>query len=188
MKPEGIAEKTSSALRTLYTRDERPWVVAFSGGKDSTLLVQLVYNMLMELGSRVSKPVFIISTDTRVEAPNIEEYLTDAIRRMQAFAEVSDLPISVKLVRPEPNEGFWQLAHKFGRSPSRWEGAMATDTQDDVLEELLVDSPLSQELIQSLLRLAYEYHPNLDNYGKKIEFERAIRETIERAMDNVEET
>lgn len=80
-----------------------------------------------------------------------------------------------------------QLAHQSGRIPVRWEGAMAADIHHEVLEEVLVDSPLDLELVQRLLRLAYEYHPNLDHYGKKTEFQRAIRETIERTMDNPEE-
>ncbi|MBF0131948.1 MAG: DNA phosphorothioation system sulfurtransferase DndC [Magnetococcales bacterium] len=121
LERDGIAEKTISALRTLYLRDERPWVVAFSGGKDSTLMAQLVCNMLLELGSRASKPVHIVSSDTRVEAPNVEEYLAGAIRRIQAFAEASDLPLFARLVQPEPDEGFWgQLIGKGYPSPTRW--------------------------------------------------------------------
>lgn len=38
-------------LQALYRADSRPWVVAFSGGKDSTVVLQLVFRMLLDLGA-----------------------------------------------------------------------------------------------------------------------------------------
>ncbi|HEY8218809.1 MAG TPA: hypothetical protein VIF86_01800, partial [Methylobacter sp.] len=67
--------ETRTILRENFLADNRPWVVAYSGGKDSTLVLQLVYEMLLSLTPEQQKPVHIISSDTRVEAPNIEEYL-----------------------------------------------------------------------------------------------------------------
>lgn len=59
---------------------------------------------------------------------------------------------------------------------------MAVDVQDDILEELIAGSELEPELVRGLLRLAYDYYPNLDQYGMKASFEREVREMIERAM------
>ena len=121
LQDELLIETTQSALRELYLRDERPWVVAFSGGKDSTLLAQLVCDMLPTLKKSTIKPVYIISTDTRVEAPNIEEYLAHTMRQIQEYATNSDLPLYAELVQPEPNESFWgQLIGKGYPSPTRW--------------------------------------------------------------------
>ncbi len=64
---------------------------------------------------------------------------------------------------------------------------MTTDIHDEVLEEVLADSHLDPELVETLLRLAYEYHKNLDAYGKKVEFERAVQDTIELSMAGEEE-
>lgn len=33
-----------NTLHQLYTEDERPWLVGFSGGKDSTMLASLVFD------------------------------------------------------------------------------------------------------------------------------------------------
>ncbi|MEO5331155.1 MAG: hypothetical protein H7839_03965 [Magnetococcus sp. YQC-5] len=60
------------------------------------------------------------------------------------------------------------------------------DVQDNILESLIAGSDLEPELVYGLLKLAYDYYPNLDQYGKKASFEREIRETIERAMTNME--
>ena len=36
-------------MRLVYQHDQRPWMLGFSGGKDSTLLCQLVFEMLHTL-------------------------------------------------------------------------------------------------------------------------------------------
>ena len=33
-------------MRLVYLHDQRPWMLGFSGGKDSTLLCQLLFEML----------------------------------------------------------------------------------------------------------------------------------------------
>ena len=116
-----LVEQTRAALRALYVRDDRPWVVAFSGGKDSTLMAQLVGEMLVEMGKKAHKQVYLISTDTRVEAPNIEEFLARTMAQIREYANDSRMPLQAELVRPEPNESFWgQLIGKGYPSPTRW--------------------------------------------------------------------
>ena len=56
---------TRAELHRLFLEDGRPWVVAFSGGKDSTLVLQLVYAMLLGLGPRAHKPVFVVTAAER---------------------------------------------------------------------------------------------------------------------------
>lgn len=41
-------------IRTEFTRDDaEPWIVAYSGGKDSTLLLQLVWEAAAAAGSEI---------------------------------------------------------------------------------------------------------------------------------------
>jgi 3'-phosphoadenosine 5'-phosphosulfate sulfotransferase (PAPS reductase)/FAD synthetase len=94
-------------LQTLYLQDNRPWVVAFSGGKDSTLVLQLVCEMLLELGDQANKKVFIISSDTRVEAPNVSAYLSQAIQAIREYARNSKLDLETHLVKPDVEQTFW---------------------------------------------------------------------------------
>ncbi len=59
-------------LREAYLGDRRPWIVGFSGGKDSTMVVQLIYYMLANMTvSERRKHVYILASDTRVETPVI---------------------------------------------------------------------------------------------------------------------
>jgi DNA sulfur modification protein DndC len=94
-------------LRIAYNEDSRPWVVGFSGGKDSTALVQFIYSMLLDLPvEKIHKKVFIIASDTLVEMPSIEERIIKEITLMQKAADKNNLPIEVHRVYPEMNDRF----------------------------------------------------------------------------------
>jgi len=96
-------------------------VVAYSGGKDSTLVLQLVYELIRELGSKASKPIHVVASDTRVEAPNVEDYLADRLLRIESHAKANGLPVHLHRVRPVPDQGFWgNLIGKGYPSPTRW--------------------------------------------------------------------
>jgi|TARA_B100000315_G_C14379310_1_gene496697 DNA sulfur modification protein DndC len=113
--------ETTDYLRTLYYRDTRPWVVAFSGGKDSTAVLDLVYSLVLELGEKATKPIYIVSSDTLVEAPNIILYLEDVLAAINRHAQKNNLPISAEIVRPLPSESFWTKLIGLGYPPpTRW--------------------------------------------------------------------
>jgi len=113
--------RTQEGLRTHYFADQRPWVVAYSGGKDSTLVLQLVYELLIDLGPRARKPVHVVASDTRVEAPNVEEYLADRLSRVASHARANGLRLLVHRVQPTPEQSFWgNLIGKGYPSPTRW--------------------------------------------------------------------
>ncbi|MFZ3086575.1 MAG: DNA phosphorothioation system sulfurtransferase DndC [Methylotenera sp.] len=113
--------RTKANLEKLYFSDTRPWVVAYSGGKDSTLVLQLVFEMLLGLRQRATKPIFVISSDTQVEAPNVAAYVTASIDKIQQASLRMGLSVISTLVRPKPSEGFWgKLIGKGYPPPSRW--------------------------------------------------------------------
>ena len=95
-------------IEYVYLSDNRPWIIGYSGGKDSTLVVHLVYTMLKRLHpSKRRKMVYIVSSDTMVENPLIKIYLSDMIDALRNAAEKDGLPISCNIVRPEPSNTFW---------------------------------------------------------------------------------
>ena len=117
-KPE---QRSRSFLRKLYHQDRRPWVVAFSGGKDSTVLLQLVYYLLLDLDGKDEKPVFVIASDTGVEAPNVSAYLADTLAAIRASAREALPNLTIHLVKPEIDQTFWsKLLGQGYPSPTRW--------------------------------------------------------------------
>jgi DNA sulfur modification protein DndC len=115
-----VAE-TLEILAESYLADDRPWVVAYSGGKDSTLVLQLVYETLIKLGPLATKPVHVVSSDTGVEPPNIAKYLDRTLTAIQADARARDVDVTCHLVRPKIEESFWaKLIGKGYPPPTRW--------------------------------------------------------------------
>jgi DNA sulfur modification protein DndC len=95
-------------IRTVYLNDNRPWIIGFSGGKDSTCMVQLVWTALSQLSpEKLQKKIYIISSNTLVEAPQIAERITDSLDRMEKFAKKIHLPIGTNLLRPQTEDTFW---------------------------------------------------------------------------------
>lgn len=51
---ENTLEELLEEIKYVYQSDKRPWVIGYSGGKDSTTVVELVYKMLQMLTMDVS--------------------------------------------------------------------------------------------------------------------------------------
>jgi len=104
----GFQRSVVDDLRSAYLSDARPWVVGFSGGKDSTCLMQMVYYMLARLPARERfKAVYVLASDTRVEAPSISRRIRSELALISAAAERDGLPITTHLVFPKLNDTFW---------------------------------------------------------------------------------
>ena len=96
-------------IQNIYLEDSIPWVCGYSGGKDSTATVQLVWNALMLLAKdgKANKPVHIISTDTLVESPVVAMWLIESLEKMKKYAQESGLPIQVHRLTPAIKNSFW---------------------------------------------------------------------------------
>ncbi|WP_367715113.1 DNA phosphorothioation system sulfurtransferase DndC [Nitratireductor sp. GISD-1A_MAKvit] len=105
-------KKTIEALKQeivdLYLSDEIPWVVGYSGGKDSTAVLQLVWLALADLPEdERSKPVYVISTDTLVENPVVALWVSKSLDRMGKQAADQGLPLTSHRLTPAPENTFW---------------------------------------------------------------------------------
>ena len=95
-------------VRTVYLGDPRPWVIGYSGGKDSTTTLQLVWQALKALpATKLTKPVYVISSDTLVETPKIVEYVNGTLHLINSAARTAGLPITAHKVSPTTNDSFW---------------------------------------------------------------------------------
>ena len=101
-------ESIYDEIRTVYLNDDRPWILGFSGGKDSTCMVQLVWNALSKLPSeKLEKKIYIVSSDTLVESPQIVERITSSLSKLENASKKSNIPISTNLLRPKISDTFW---------------------------------------------------------------------------------
>ena len=91
---EGLKE----TIRNLYLADDIPWVIGYSGGKDSTATLQLVWLALREVDEwRLNKAVHIINTDTLVESPVISKWVENSLEVMQRAANEQKLPFTADI-------------------------------------------------------------------------------------------
>jgi DNA sulfur modification protein DndC len=105
-----------------YRSDPRPWVIGFSGGKDSTALLQLAYRALRKLPrSQLTKQVYVVCTDTRIEPPNIIQHVDDMLERVDNAARRDALPLSVhKLTAPLNDRFFVKVIGRGYPAPNRF--------------------------------------------------------------------
>ena len=95
-------------INDLYKADRRPWVIGFSGGKDSTVALQLVWEALRRLPeSERAKPVHVISSDTLVESPVITAYIGGILAKINAAAKQQAMPFTAEMVYPLLGDTFW---------------------------------------------------------------------------------
>jgi DNA sulfur modification protein DndC len=107
----GFSETIKSLIeeiKELYLADQIEWVVGYSGGKDSTAVLQLVWLALSEVEpEKRVKPVHVISTDTLVENPVVASWVTRSLQTMNQAAQQQDLPIRSHRLTPKVNDTFW---------------------------------------------------------------------------------
>ena len=109
----------------LYKADATPWVVGYSGGKDSTATLQLIWMALSRVpATERVKPVYVISTDTLVENPIVAAWVGRSLDKMGEAAAAAGLPLTSHRLTPDPAESFWTMLIGRGypapRAKFRW--------------------------------------------------------------------
>ena len=124
---------------------KRPWIIGFSGGKDSTVMLQFVWKALQhikQLGLVPYRQIYIVCNDTMVENPVITEYVYRVLEKIEQAAVEQDLPIRVIKTIPRLEDSFWvNLLGKGYPAPNnafRWctERLKIKPTQRFILEQV----------------------------------------------------
>lgn len=95
-----------SRITAAYLADNEPWVVGYSGGKDSTAVVKLIFQGLLRL-RHAKKLVTVVYCDTGVEIPLASTLARKVLADLEVEAASLAVPISVKVLSPPITEGFW---------------------------------------------------------------------------------
>ena len=114
-----------TTIQNLYLSDSIPWMIGYSGGKDSTAAVQLVWMAIEALPQEQrKKTVHIMNTDTLVESPVVARWVERSLDAMQEAAEERGLPFVPVRLTPDWNDTFWVnligRGYPFPRMKYRW--------------------------------------------------------------------
>ncbi len=130
-------------IKGLYLEDMIPWICGYSGGKDSTAVVQLVWMALSELpADKLKKTVHVISTDTLVESPVVAIWATESLRKMKERAKAAELPIIPHRLTPTTTNTFWVnligRGYPYPRRDFRWcTDRLKIDASNRFIKEVL---------------------------------------------------
>ena len=101
-------EKLTLEIQEIYCKEKHPLVIGWSGGKDSTTILQLVWNAIAALPlEKRNKTIYVITNDTLVENPIVSAWVRNSLKQMQWAAKKQKLPIETHLTYPETQDTFW---------------------------------------------------------------------------------
>lgn len=101
-----VFEDIIQEMALVYQHDNRPWMIGFSGGKDSTMLCCLVLQMLQRLpAEKRNKIVYIVSSDTMVENPIVRDYMHKMSKLINQ--NCGYLNVKADIIYPKVEDTFW---------------------------------------------------------------------------------
>jgi len=81
----------------LNDKNTRPWIVGFSGGKDSTMLLQLVWAAIRAIPEQMrQRSIYVVCNNTLVENPKIIQYTEEVLNRIERAAFEQSMPVYVQ--------------------------------------------------------------------------------------------
>ena len=110
-----VFEDIIDEMEYVYKHDNRPWLIGYSGGKDSSMLVSLVVEMVMHLPKEErTKKIFILTSDTGVENPVVKKYMHSSSQKINEFSKKHAANIVADIVYPDVDQSFWSLVIGLG--------------------------------------------------------------------------
>ncbi|GJD16140.1 hypothetical protein RIVM261_010960 [Rivularia sp. IAM M-261] len=103
-----VIEALTQEIQELYSLDAIPWVIGYSGGKDSTATLQLIWDAIAKLPiSKRQKVIHVITTDTLVENPIVASWVRNSLIQMKKAATEQQMPFEPHLLTPEIAQTYW---------------------------------------------------------------------------------
>lgn len=101
-------DKLTQEIQHLYCLDEIPWIIGVSWGKDSSTVLQLIWNAIAKLPqAKRTKTIHVVTTDTLVENPIVAAWVRKSINQLTIAAQEQKMPIEAHLLEPEVKNTFW---------------------------------------------------------------------------------
>ena len=108
-------EDIINEMTYVYKHDDRPWLIGYSGGKDSSLLVMLVIETVLRLPEYLrKKKIFIVTSDTGVENPIVKRYMHSSSEKINQFSQQVHANIRADIIYPDVSQSYWSLVIGLG--------------------------------------------------------------------------
>lgn len=101
-----LLDRTLNRIQKEYLRSKQPWILGYSGGKDSSALVKLVMMALKKLRKK-DKIVTIVYCDSCVEIPIFRDCTYRILEAIKAQATRYRIPIDIKITYPKITDRFF---------------------------------------------------------------------------------
>jgi len=110
-----VFEDIITEMTYVYKHDNRPWLIGYSGGKDSSMLVSLVVDTVMRLPEQDrTKKIYIVTSDTGVENPVVKRYMHSSSKKINEFSQAHHANIIADIVYPDVSQSYWSLVIGLG--------------------------------------------------------------------------
>jgi len=99
-------EGTIDLIQSEYQRSNAPWIIGFSGGKDSSAVLMLTFLAAMKCKTP-QREIYIVYCDTGVDIPIINDLVTKTLSNIQIEAKEKRIPLSVRVVSPPVKDKYF---------------------------------------------------------------------------------
>lgn len=124
---------TYKELVYMYIYDDRPFSIAYSGGKDSTVTMDIVlkslllYKFIYNNSESLTKKTYVIFSDTLLEMDPVIEGILNSIKQIEIFAQKHQLNLDVRRVSPITKNTLFSLLIGKGYMVPRTDNRYCTD-------------------------------------------------------------
>ncbi len=95
-------------IQELYCQDQIPWIIGYSGGKDSSCILQLIWSAIALLPPKKrKKTIHVITNDTLVENPIVAHWVKGCLKKINKSAQEQKMPFIAHLTHPATKDTFW---------------------------------------------------------------------------------
>lgn len=98
--------RTIAEIRKVVADWEGPVVIAYSGGKDSSAVIKLVFNAISGKPA-LARKIFVIYCDTKVENPVLDEFVKKTLTLLKKEAQAIAPNLTVKILQPAISQRYF---------------------------------------------------------------------------------
>ncbi len=104
--PFDLNDRTIQVIQRQYATSNEPWLLGYSGGKDSSALLKLVFLSMLHLAS-CPKKLTVVYCDTGVEIPVVRDLAVHTLESLRLEADRVGIPLEIVYATPRPEERFF---------------------------------------------------------------------------------